>query len=106
VRGVLESLLKTKKYVIPLAVLHPAIVASLSASYLSGGRFNLARGAESSFAPEQVVAWSRTGAIPSSAPAVASEPATDRVKGGAEVPRPGAVSGAEHQTARAGSSDH
>jgi len=45
IHGVLESILKTKKYVLPIAVLHPVIAASLAASYLGGGRFNPARGA-------------------------------------------------------------
>lgn len=45
IHGVLESILKSKKYVIPIAVLHPAIAASLAASYIGGGRFNPARAA-------------------------------------------------------------
>ncbi len=40
VDGVLEALLKSKKYVVPLAVLHPAITATFAAAYLGEGRFN------------------------------------------------------------------
>lgn len=43
--GVLEALLKTKKYVLPLAILHPEITATLAAAYLTQGRFNPRRNA-------------------------------------------------------------
>ncbi len=49
VRGVLESVLKSKKYVIPLAVFHPVIAASLAASYVRGGRFNIERSEQGEF---------------------------------------------------------
>jgi hypothetical protein len=38
-RGVLESLVKTKKYAIPLTVVEPWVPATLAAGYLVGGRF-------------------------------------------------------------------
>jgi len=38
--GVLESVLKTKKYVLPLAVLHPIITGSFALAYVTEGRFN------------------------------------------------------------------
>jgi hypothetical protein len=38
--GVVEGLLKTKKYMLPLAVLHPVITAGLAATYFMQGRFN------------------------------------------------------------------
>jgi hypothetical protein len=43
VRGVLESLLKSKRYVLPLAplaVLHPAVGGGLAYAWLEGSRFN------------------------------------------------------------------
>jgi len=46
VDGVLEALLKSKKYVVPLAVLHPAIAATLAAAYIGEGRFNPRRNAK------------------------------------------------------------
>jgi hypothetical protein len=45
VDGVLEALLKTKKYVLPLAILHPAVAGCLVAAYLAEGRFNPRRNA-------------------------------------------------------------
>jgi hypothetical protein len=39
VHGVIESLVKSKKYVVPLAVLNPYITGSLIAAYLVEGRF-------------------------------------------------------------------
>jgi hypothetical protein len=53
IHGVLESILKTKKYLLPIAVLHPAIAASLAASYITGGRFNPARAVTSPSQCEQ-----------------------------------------------------
>lgn len=38
--GVVESLVKSKKYVLPLALLHPVITGSLIAAYLGDGRFH------------------------------------------------------------------
>ena len=40
VNGVLESLLKTKKYVVPMAILHPVVTGSMMVAYLAQGRFN------------------------------------------------------------------
>jgi hypothetical protein len=40
VDGVIESFIRTKKFSIPLAVLHPVIAGGLAAAYLTEGRFN------------------------------------------------------------------
>jgi hypothetical protein len=40
VNGVIEAFLKTKQYVLPFAILHPAVTGSLAAAYLLKGRFN------------------------------------------------------------------
>jgi hypothetical protein len=40
VRGVCESLLRSKKYAVPLVVLHPWIGGSIAVAYLTKGRFN------------------------------------------------------------------
>jgi len=45
VKGVIESLLKTKKYLVPLAVLHPIVTAGLAVAYVGDGRFDPARNA-------------------------------------------------------------
>ena len=45
VDGVLDGLLKSKKYVLPLAVLHPVITVAMVATYVSEGRFNPKRDA-------------------------------------------------------------
>ena len=44
-RGVVESLLKTKKYALPIIVLQPYILAGIAATYLTMGRFDLAHSA-------------------------------------------------------------
>jgi hypothetical protein len=44
-RGVVESLLKTKKYAVPIAVFHPYFLAGIAATYLTKGRFNFAKNA-------------------------------------------------------------
>ena len=38
-RGVMESLLKTKKYVVPIAVFHLCFLAGIAVTYLTSGRF-------------------------------------------------------------------
>lgn len=40
INGVLESLVKSKKYVLPLVVLHPIVTGTLVVAYLSDGRFH------------------------------------------------------------------
>lgn len=42
-RGVVEALLKTKKYLVPIAVFHPYVLAGIAATYLTRGRFDLAK---------------------------------------------------------------
>ncbi len=43
--GVVESVLKSKKYLLPLAILHPVVTGVLAVAYLGGGRFDPARSA-------------------------------------------------------------
>lgn len=45
VHGVLESLLKSKKYFLPLAIFHPVVTGCAAVAYLGGGRFNPGRNA-------------------------------------------------------------
>jgi hypothetical protein len=42
-RGVVESLLKTKKYAVPIAVLNPYVLAGIAVTYLTRGRFEIAK---------------------------------------------------------------
>jgi hypothetical protein len=42
-RGVVESLLKTKKYAIPIVVLNPYVLAGIAVTYLTNGRFAIAK---------------------------------------------------------------
>jgi hypothetical protein len=44
-RGVVESLLKTKKYAVPIAVLNPYVLAGIAVTYLTRGRFAIAKDA-------------------------------------------------------------
>jgi hypothetical protein len=43
--GVAEGLIKSKKYVVPLAILSPVVTGSIAVVYLAEGRFNPKRGA-------------------------------------------------------------
>jgi hypothetical protein len=45
VRGMVESVFKAKKYVIPLAAFHPFLAGGVAWVYLAGGRFNPAKNA-------------------------------------------------------------
>lgn len=51
VHGVIESLIETKKYVLPLAVLHPAVAGGLVAVYIGDGRFHPGSPTEAVFNP-------------------------------------------------------
>jgi hypothetical protein len=42
-RGVVESLLVTKKYAVPIAVFHPYVLAGIAVTYLTNGRFEFAK---------------------------------------------------------------
>jgi hypothetical protein len=42
-RGVVESLLKTKKYLVPIAVFHPYALMGMAVIYMTRGRFELGR---------------------------------------------------------------
>ena len=53
VHGVIESLVETKKYALPLAVLHPIVAGSLVAVYFGGGRFHPASQMETVFDPHE-----------------------------------------------------
>ena len=53
VHGVLESLLETKKYMLPLAFLHPVVTGSLVAVYFGDGRFHPGSQMESVFNPRK-----------------------------------------------------
>jgi len=51
VDGVSAALVKSKKYILPLAAFHPWVAASIVAIYLANGRFNVARFAEVEYSP-------------------------------------------------------
>ncbi len=53
VHGVLEALLETKKYAVPLAFLHPAVAGGMVAVYFGDGRFHPGAHMESVFNPHK-----------------------------------------------------
>jgi hypothetical protein len=61
IRGVCESLVRSKKYVVPLAILHPWVATGIVTGYLAGGRLNLARDAaplpSTLQQPREMAAW-------------------------------------------------
>jgi hypothetical protein len=65
-RGIFESLLMTKKYAVPLVVLHPFISAALAVGYLTGGRFDfrgqISQEASTEWQPARIVARFQPGA--------------------------------------------
>jgi hypothetical protein len=42
----MESLLKTKKYALPIVVFHPYFLAGIAVTYLANGRFDLTKNAQ------------------------------------------------------------
>lgn len=62
IRGVVESMVKSKKYVVPLAILNPQLTAGLVIAYFTDGRFKIPKGTERVLLPDQgddvpVAAW-------------------------------------------------
>ncbi|WP_260735951.1 hypothetical protein [Tunturiibacter lichenicola] len=64
--GVLESVVKSKKYVVPLAVLSPEVAAGIIVAYLTDGRFKAPKDAAVEVIPGEPTTM--TGAPPTSAP--------------------------------------
>jgi len=54
VRGVLEALVKTKKYAVPLALVHIWVGPGLLAGYLTTGRFNPSKHAAVAYGPAEL----------------------------------------------------
>jgi hypothetical protein len=54
VRGVAEALIRSKKYVVPLVVLQPWVAATALGAYLTSGRFDPTRLAETTCTPESL----------------------------------------------------
>ncbi len=54
VRGVLESLIRSKKYVVPLAAIYPWIAVGGSVAYVTGGRFSPEKHATAVYRPDQL----------------------------------------------------
>ncbi len=65
-RGVLESLLKTKKYAVPLAVVQPWVPIGLATGYVASGRFNPHRHATQAFEPAELERHAQRAAHPHS----------------------------------------
>jgi hypothetical protein len=78
--GIVESVVKSKKYVVPLAVLNPELTAGLVVAYLTDGRFK---------APKEAVVEVIPGEIDAKQPALvpATEPETRRPLPLPETPR-------------------
>jgi hypothetical protein len=94
VDGVLESLVKSKKYVVPLAYLNPWVTGSLVAAYISDGRFHPDPHA-AIFDPELDIASGAGPAVRTEASAkelspgiAAQQPAALREVSASDPPRP------------------
>ena len=78
--GVMESVVKSKKYVLPLAVLSPPVTAGLIVAYLTDGRFKAPKDATVEMVPGEAVTKSEdaTAANPADAPGMkTAQPAPD-----------------------------
>src|SRR3984885_5989504 len=64
VDGVVESVVKSKKYVLPLAVLTPEVTAGLVVAYLTDGRFKAPKDARVEIVPGEPVTDTSTPAAP------------------------------------------
>jgi hypothetical protein len=73
--GVMESVVKSKKYVVPLAVWNPGVAAGLVVAYLTDGRFTVPKDATVEIIPGGTVTTSVesesgtvSGALPEATP--------------------------------------
>jgi hypothetical protein len=80
--GVMESVVKSKKYVLPLAVLTPQVAAGLVVAYLTDGRFKAPKDAMVEMVPGQSATAAEV--IPEKTP----EPTPAGVPGSSETRRP------------------
>jgi hypothetical protein len=55
VDGVCAALVKSKKYILPLAAFHPWVAGTIFAVYLANGHFNVAHYAETEYAPADLL---------------------------------------------------
>lgn len=62
--GVLESVVKSKKYVVPLAVLSPEVAAGFVVAYLTDGRFKAPKDATVEVIPGQPAAMTSVPPVP------------------------------------------
>jgi len=78
VRGVSESLIRSKKYVVPLAILQPWVAGTAGAAYLISGRFNPAGQSHEVCQPDTLPACAANAEfevrLPSEPPVGLSEP--------------------------------
>jgi hypothetical protein len=63
INGVMESVVKSKKYVVPLAVLNPEVTAGLVVAYLTDGRFKAPKDATVEIVPGGTVAKSAESGV-------------------------------------------
>lgn len=84
VDGVIEALVKSKKYVVPLAVLNPYVTGSLIAAYITDGRFHPDRHAAVFNPTEEFEPGMETRAP--EAPAASAELGEQAAEGAREIP--------------------
>jgi hypothetical protein len=70
--GVVESVVKSKKYVVPLAVLNPEVTAGLVVAYLTDGRFNAPKDTTVELVPGDAVPAKSAAPVPGAASGAAS----------------------------------
>ncbi len=74
--GVLESVVKSKKYVLPIAVLSPEVAAGFVVAYLTDGRFKAPRDATVEIVPAEAVTKTSDSVPETTAPTPSAESET------------------------------
>ncbi len=77
INGVVESLVKSKKYVVPLFVLSPQVTAGMIVAYLADGRFKAPKNSPQELLPGDIQAIGATQGSTVAAPATSVQPAAD-----------------------------
>jgi hypothetical protein len=77
INGVVESLVKSKKYVVPLFVLSPQVTAGMIVAYLADGRFKAPKDSPRELLPGDIQSIGATQGSTADASAAAVQPASE-----------------------------
>jgi hypothetical protein len=85
-RGIVESLLKTKKYALPIVVINPYFLAGIAVTYLTNGRFSLSKKAGPVALMDQEQTLASGKPVDPEEPFETGSQTSQVISGGSEIP--------------------